>query len=113
MKTKRYCFALDLIKDAELIEEYKKQHRQVWPAVEDSIRESGVSSLEIYLVENRLFMIIEAEMEFSLEEKAKLDASNPRVEEWERLMWKYQKALPTATPGGKWVLMDQIYNFKS
>jgi L-rhamnose mutarotase len=113
MKTTRYCFALDLINDVELIEEYKKQHRQVWPEVEASLLASGVSSLEIYLVENRLFMILEADIDFRLEEKTRLDEANARVQEWERLMWKYQKSLPGAKPGEKWILMDKMYNFKS
>jgi L-rhamnose mutarotase len=28
------------------------------------------------------------------------------------LMWKYQKALPFAKKGEKWVLMKQIYRLK-
>ena len=46
---------------------------------------------------------------FSFEKKAKLDAENPKVEEWETLMWKYQQALPCIKKGEKWILMDQIF----
>jgi L-rhamnose mutarotase len=28
-----------------------------------------------------------------------MDADNPKVQEWEALMWKYQQALPSAKPG--------------
>ena len=31
------------------------------------------------------------------------------VQAWERLMWTYQRALPWARPGEKWVLMERIY----
>jgi len=31
------------------------------------------------------------------------------VQEWEKLMWKYQQALPKAKPGEKWVLMNKIF----
>ena len=38
-----------------------------------------------------------------------MDAENPKVQEWETLMWKYQQALPIAKKGEKWLLMDKIY----
>ena len=57
-------------------------------------------------------MIIEAGSDFSFEEKAKLDASNPKVQEWETLMWKFQKALPQAKSGEKWILMEKIFELK-
>ena len=106
---KRYCLALDLINDVELIEAYKKYHQNVWPEIVKNIKDSGIEALEIYLVSNRLFMIMEVNEAFSFEKKAKLDAENPKVEEWETLMWKYQQALPCIKKGEKWILMDQIF----
>lgn len=113
MKTHRHCFALDLINDVELISAYKKHHKNVWPEIVKSITDSGIVNLEIYLVENRLFMIMEVTDSFSFEKKDKMDANNPKVQEWETLMWKYQQALPTAKDGEKWLLMDQIYQLKA
>jgi L-rhamnose mutarotase len=55
---------------------------------------------------------METDDSFSFSEKSKMDASNPKVQEWESLMWKYQKALPTAKPGEKWVLMEKIFDLK-
>jgi hypothetical protein len=37
-------------------------------------------------------------------EQAAADAANPTVQEWERLMLTYQRALSWAKPGEKWVL---------
>ena len=105
----RYCLALDLVNDAALIAEYEKYHQQVWPEIVDSIRSSGIEVLDIYRTGNRLFMIIEAGPEFSFEMKGKADAANPKVQEWERLMWKFQLALPWAKPGEKWILMEKIF----
>jgi len=65
--------------------------------------------LEIYRVANRLFMIIEAGDDFSFEKKAAMDAKNEIVMQWEKLMWEYQQALPSAKPGEKWVLMKKIF----
>jgi L-rhamnose mutarotase len=106
---KRYCLALDLLNDVELINEYKKYHNHVWPEIIASIKKAGIKKLEIYLVSNRLFMILEANDSFTFENKAKLDTENPKVQEWETLMWKYQQALPCVKKGEKWILMDQIF----
>jgi len=106
---KRHCLALDLRPDPALIAEYEAMHRAVWPEILDSIRAAGIHALEIYRIENRLFMILEAGDDFSLEEKAAADAANPKVQEWETLMWRYQQALPSAKPGEKWLLMERIF----
>ena len=105
----RHCFALDLIDDSTLIAAYKAYHQKVWGEIEKSILDAGIQRCEIYSVGNRLFMILEVDENFSFEKKAKIDKANPKVQEWETLMWRYQKAIPTAKKGEKWVLMEKIY----
>ncbi len=107
-----YCLTLDLKNDPELIAGYDGYHAQIWPEIEESIVRSGITRMEIYRVENRLFMIMEVNDEFSFEKKAAADAANPKVQEWEELMWKYQQSLPFAKPGEKWVLMNKIFELK-
>ncbi len=68
--------------------------------------------MEIYRIENRLFMMMETVDNFSFEQKAIMDKGNEKVQEWEALMWKYQQALPSAAEGEKWILMDKIFNLK-
>jgi L-rhamnose mutarotase len=106
---KRYGLALDLKNDPKLIAEYEKYHQAVWPEILKSIKEAGITSMEIYRTGNRLFMIMETTDDFSFEKKSKADASNDTVQKWETLMWKYQQALPHAKQGEKWVLMDKIF----
>lgn len=106
---KRYCLALDLVADVELIAAYEQHHQQVWPEILKSIKDAGIVHMEIYRAGNRLFMIMEVSEEFSFEAKAAADAANPKVQEWEALMWQYQQAIPGAAPGEKWVLMDRIF----
>ena len=79
---KRYCLALDLKDDPELIAEYEAYHKNVWPEIIESIKRSGIEVLDIYRTGNRMFMIIEANDDFSFERKAKMDADNPKVQEW-------------------------------
>lgn len=96
-----------------LIKEYELYHQQVWPEILDSITSSGITSMEIYRAGNRLFMIMETVRTFSFNKKAAMDAANPKVQEWEKLMWKYQQAIPAAKPGEKWVVMEKIFEMKS
>ncbi|MBK8555074.1 MAG: L-rhamnose mutarotase [Lewinellaceae bacterium] len=105
----RYCLALDLKPDPELIAAYEEHHRKVWPDVLENIHAAGIQQLEIYRLENRLFMILEVDDTFNWEKKAALDAANPKVQDWETLMWQYQQALPMAQAGEKWVLMERIF----
>ena len=107
---KRYCYALDLVNDDKLIQKYKSYHQNVWPEINKSIKDSGINEVEIYLTGNRLFMIIEADDSFSFDKKAIMDAENSKVQQWEKLMWTFQKGLPNTKKGTKWVLMNRIYN---
>jgi L-rhamnose mutarotase len=106
---KRYCFAIDLVDDDQLINEYEEWHRNCWPEINQSIKDSGITDMEIYRTGNRLFMIMDADSSFSLQRKSEMDLSNPKVQEWETLMWKFQKPLPWAKEGEKWILMNKIY----
>lgn len=106
----RYCLALDLKDDPQLIAAYDEYHQSVWPEVIESIKVSGIDHLEIYRISNRLFMILEAGTDFSFEQKASLDAKNEIVQQWEQTMWEYQKALPVAKLGEKWILMQKIFS---
>ena len=107
--SKRYCLALDLKDSPQLIEEYTRHHQKVWPEITQSIRDAGIEDMEIYLLGTRLFMIMEVNDHFSFEEKARADQNNPKVQEWENLMWKFQQPLPQARPGEKWIRMERIF----
>jgi L-rhamnose mutarotase len=108
----RYCLTLDLQDDLELIAEYRRYHERIWPEITASIREAGVEDMEIYLFGTRLFMIMEVNGRFSFAHKAELDRTNPKVQEWEQLMWRFQRPLPQAKPGEKWLLMDRIFKLE-
>ena len=112
MATQKFCLALDLKDDAQLMQEYKAHHQKVWPEIIESIKVSGIEVLEIYCVGNRMFMIIEANDHFSFDKKSAMDANNPKVQEWEDLMWKFQQALPWAKSGEKWMLMEKIFELE-
>ena len=106
---KKYCLAVDLVDDEKLIAEYEAWHQKVPSDIIDSISNAGIMNMEIYRVGNRMFMIMETIDDFSFEAKASADLANPKVQEWEQLMWKFQASLPFAKPGEKWVLMKKIF----
>jgi L-rhamnose mutarotase len=108
--TKRYCLTLDLKNDPQLIAEYERYHRKVWPEIIQSLKDSGIEDMEIYVLGTRMLMIMEVSGNFSFEAKAQADRQNPKVQEWEQLMWKFQQALPQAKPGEKWLLMEKVFS---
>ena len=109
---RRYCLTLDLKNDPNLIAEYKRYHEKIWIEITRSIKDAGIEDMEIYLLGTRMFMIMEVNETFSFTAKSKADHLNPKVQEWETLMWKFQQALPQAKPGEKWLLMDRIFSLE-
>jgi L-rhamnose mutarotase len=108
----RLFYALDLHDDPVLIDEYDRWHQadRVWPDILQSLRATGLEEAEIFRTGNRLVLVLDVSAEFDAAAKAAADAADPRVQAWETLMWNYQKALPWARPGEKWVLMRRIFS---
>lgn len=104
-------FALDLQDDPELIDEYERWHRpeHIWPEILASIRDAGVRDLEIFRTGNRLVLVLDVAEDFDGAAKAAADAANPSVQAWEELMDSFQRRLPWAKPGQKWVPMQRIF----
>ena len=109
---RRYCLTLDLKGDPELIAEYKRYHKKIWPEITASLKSAGIEDAEIYLLGTRMFMILEVDDRFSFDAKAEADRNNPKVREWEELMWNFQQALPQAKQSEKWLLMERIFKLE-
>jgi L-rhamnose mutarotase len=103
----RRCFALDLADDAELVAEYERLHGPgaAWPAVIEHIRATGVETMEIWRTGDRLLMITEVSDDYPRRVE-----TPPEVERWEELMWRFQRPLPNAPQGEKWVPMTRIFS---
>lgn len=106
--TRRHCFALDLVDDAALIADYEARHAPgaVWPVVLDHLRAQGIEAMEIWRTGDRMVMITEAADDYP-----RAVETPPEIAEWETLMWRFQRALPHAAPGEKWVPMQRIFTF--
>ena len=110
--TRRFCLTLDLKNDPALIAEYRRYHEKIWPEITASIRNSGIEDMQIYLRGTRMFMVMDVNEKFSFAAKARSDAANPKVQQWEALMWKFQQALPDARPGEKWLPLELIFQLE-
>lgn len=108
----RYCQVLDLKDAPVLIAEYEIRHQAVWPKVLDHLRLAGVKDMTIWRYQNRLVMLLEAGPEFSFDRLAAMEASNPKVQEWEQLMWRFQCALPGSVEG-KWKLSKELFRLSA
>ena len=111
----RFCLTVDLKNDPAIFESYEAYHKKVWPEILQSLTESGILSMQIYRLMNRMFMIIETTDDFSFEKKAEMDAANPKVQEWETLMGQFQQSLPGFDPEDpwKWKPMQKVFDFNS
>lgn len=106
----RHCLALDLKDDPALIAEYERHHRAVWPEVLAHLRAHGVRELELFRLGTRLVMLMETDdAVFDAARMAAAERANPRLAEWEALMWRFQQATPWTPEGGKWTPMASIF----
>jgi L-rhamnose mutarotase len=78
----------------------------------ESIRVAGVQQMSIYRWQNRLSMILVGDENFSFEQKAHLDNSNPKVQEWEAFLGQYQTNLPGTPANWRWAVTEKIFEFK-
>ncbi len=108
---KRYCKTLTLKNEAQLIEAYKKVHAPgaAWPEITQGMREVGILDMEIYLLGNRLFMIMETAPDFDHDKAMAALAKKPRQSEWEAYVSRFQNTSAEATADEKWQLMERIY----
>ena len=113
--SQRRCFALDLRDDPTAIDSYKHWHRPGGPPAEvtRTLREAGIAALDIYLIGNRLFMIMDFDPSVPSSAKSTDDSDNPDVLAWEALMSELQQELPfpkKESGAGKWQLLEHIYS---
>ncbi len=109
---KRYCQTLELKDDAQLIEEYKFWHKNEnrWPEIPAGIREVGILEMELYILGNKLFMIVETPLDFDWDSAFTKLAKLDRQAEWEDFMAKFQLTKPGASSSEKWTLLERIFS---
>jgi len=111
---KRYCKTLTLKDDPQLMEEYKRVHAPgaAWPEITQGMKDVGILDMEIYMVGNRLFMIMDTVPDFDHDKAMAKLAVKPRQSEWEAYVSRFQRTSSEATAEEKWQLMERIYKLE-
>ena len=109
--TKRFCQTMDLKNDPELIAKYKEAHDRYhsWPEIREGIKSVGILEMEIYILDNHLFMIVETPVDFDWDSAMAKLATLPRQAEWEAYVSKFQGCSPDARSDEKWQPMERIF----
>ena len=108
---KRYCQTMDLRDNAELIRKYREAHdkEHFWDEINQGIRSVGILEMEIYILGSRLFMIVEAPLDFDWDSAMQRLATLPRQEEWEAYVAQFQLCNENATSDEKWRMMERMF----
>ena len=109
--TKRFVQTMELKDDTELIREYRKTHDKAhfWHEIEEGIKQVGILEMEIYILGNRLVMIVDAPVDFCWDEAMQRLATLPRQEEWEKHVAAFQQCAADATSDQKWQMMERMF----
>ena len=112
---KRYCKALRLQANADLLATYRRLHAPgaAWPEITDGMREIGILDMEIYLLDNQAFMIMDTVPDFDHDQAMQVLATKPRQAEWEQVVAACQQTTATATAAEKWQLVERIYKMEA
>ena len=110
-KTKRYVQFLEISDNEELIAQYRKWHSEEynWPEIRQGIRQVGILEMEIYILGNRLVMIVDAPADFQWDEAMDRLATLPRQAEWEAFVAKFQGCDADARSDEKWQPMERMF----
>ena len=108
---KRYCQTMDLQDNPELIRKYVQAHdaEHNWAEIRQGIREVGILEMEIYILGNRLFMIVETPLDFDWDSAMARLATLPRQQEWEAFVAQFQQCDKNATSDQKWHMMERMF----
>ena len=108
---KRFCKTLELKNSSELIAEYKRIHAgsNACPEVTQGMKEVGIIDMEIYLIDTRLFMIMDTVPDFDHPKAMEELVKKPRQTEWEIFVSRFQITAEDAATPEKWKIMERIY----
>lgn len=114
VQTKRYCQFLKLKLDEDKVEQYKYWHKSqnIWPEIPEGIRKAGILDMEIYLIGNVEFMIVETPIDFNWDDAFGRLATYERQSEWEEFMSQFQDVEHGNTSDEKWQLMERIFSLE-
>jgi L-rhamnose mutarotase len=113
-KWQNILLSASLVNDPKLQQEYLNYHAtqfQKWPEVSNGFCNANFQQLLVFKNGRQLMLIISIPKGESLDKlNPKTTENNPRVDEWNKLMKKYQEGLPGTKPGEVWVFFKPLKN---
>lgn len=102
----------NLVADEKLQHEYLEHHRtqfEKWPELSKGFCNADFQQLVIFKKDRQLILIISIPKGANLDElNPKTTANNPRVDDWNALMKKYQEGIEGTKPGEVWAFFKKI-----
>ncbi|CAN5682530.1 hypothetical protein BH11BAC3_BH11BAC3_17330 [soil metagenome] len=100
---------VNLVADKKMQQEYLNYHAtqfEKWPEVSKGFCNAGFQQLLIYKNGRQLVLVISIPKGESLDNlNPKTTANNPRVDEWNKIMSKYQEGIEGTKKGETWVFL--------
>ncbi|MXV15235.1 L-rhamnose mutarotase [Hufsiella ginkgonis] len=101
-----------LVADTVLQNEYLNYHKiqfKEWPEVSAGFCNADFRHLLVYRNQRQLMLIISIPKGKTLDElNPRTTENNPRMDDWNKLMTKYQEGIPGTAPGETWVFLKPI-----
>ena len=106
----RFVKIIELQNNPESISGYIKVHNEIPEEIVEGIKSVGISTMDLYIFDNKVVMIMECPDNIDINEAMKKLAKLPGQEEWERLVSTYQVCNPEDTSAEKWKEMEKIFS---
>jgi len=108
--TKRFCQFLKL--NPETLDQYKYWHnsRNIWKEIPEGMRKAGILDMDIYIVADNAFMILETPLDFDWDSAFGKLATYERQSEWEEFVSQFQIVGEGQRSEEKWKLMERIFS---
>ncbi|RXK58015.1 L-rhamnose mutarotase [Lacibacter luteus] len=102
----------NLVDDKKLQKEYLDYHAtqfEKWPEISKGFCNADFQQLLLFRNGRQLMLIISIPKGESLDKlNPRTTANNPRVDEWNKIMKKYQEGIKGTKPGETWVFLDHL-----
>jgi L-rhamnose mutarotase len=93
----------------ERLDDYKRLHAAVWPAVLNMIRQCNIRNYSIYHKDGFLFSYFEYVGDDFDADMRKM-AADPKTQEWWSVCGPCQEPLETRAPGEWWANMEEVFH---
>ena len=102
----------NLVADEKMQKEYVDYHKtqfEKWPEIAKGFCNADFQQLQVFKNGRQLILVISIPKGESLDKlNPKTTENNPRVDDWNNLMKKYQTGIEGAKPGETWIFLNKV-----